>query len=311
MPRSTGWYSPSPPCSTSTSRPATPRSAPPRSTYVGVSEARTTISCTSRRFVASTSLRERSGSSFGRIPTRSSSGAVSSKMRPFDSAMLILAINEKGPEGPDKALNFTAISPDALDPGAERGKLLLEALIAAVEVIDAIDDGLALGHQGGDDQARRCAQVRRHDGSALQPPDAFHHRRVALDRDLGAEPLQLQGVHEAVLEDSLGDSRGAAGDGGERHELGLHVGGETGVGRGAQAHGLRPGGHFDFDGAIRHFDPCAAFAQLFQRRIEGIGRGVEQPHLAARGGCGRQVSTELDAVRYDTVRSAPQRSHAL
>src|SRR2546422_10016913 len=53
-----------------------------------------------------------------------------------------------------------------------------------------------------------------------------------------------------------------SGDAGERHELGLHVGGETGVRRGAQAHGLRPGGHFDFDGAIRHFDPCAAFAQL-------------------------------------------------
>src|SRR6267143_1776900 len=127
MPRSTGWYSPSPPCS----------------------------SCTSRRFVASTSLRERSGSSFGRIPTRSSSGAVSSKMRPFDSAMLILAINEKGPDGADKTLNFTAISLGALDPGAERGELFFERLVAAVEVVDAIDDGLALGHQGGDDQARR------------------------------------------------------------------------------------------------------------------------------------------------------------
>src|SRR6267378_1779262 len=223
MPRSTGWYSPSPPCSTSTSRPAKPRSAPPRSTYVGVSEARTTISCTSRRFVESTSLRERSGSSFGRIPTRSSSGADSSKMRPLDSAMLILAINEKGPDGADKALNFTAISLSALDPGAERGELFLERLVAAVEVIDAIDDG----------QARRCAQIRRHDGSALQPLDAFHHRRVALDRDLGAQPLQFQSVHEAVLEDGLGDSRVAAGDGGERHELSLQVGGETGVGRGA------------------------------------------------------------------------------
>src|SRR3979490_2747165 len=162
MPRSSGWYSPAPPCSTSTSRPATPRSAPPRSTYVGVSEARTTISCTSRRFVASTSLRERSGPSFGRLPTRSSSGAVSSKMRPFDSAMLILAINEKGPEGPDKTMNFTAISLSALATGAERGKLFFERLIAAVDAVDAIDDGLALRHQGGDEQARRCAQTRAH-----------------------------------------------------------------------------------------------------------------------------------------------------
>src|ERR1700694_2460922 len=197
MPRSTGWERPSPPCSASTSRPATPRAAPPRSTYVGVSAARTTISRTSRRLVESTSLRERSGSSFKRMPTRASNGAVSSKMRPLDSAMLILAINEKGPEGPDKALNFTAISLGALAPRAERGELFLERLVAAVEVIDAIDDGLALGHQRGNDQARRRAQIRRHDGSALQPLDAFHDRGVALDRDVGAQPLQLQGMHRS------------------------------------------------------------------------------------------------------------------
>src|SRR2546426_2386300 len=129
-------------------------------------------------------------------------------MRPLDSAMLILTINEKGPDGADKTLNFTAISPGALDPGAERGELFFERLVAAVEVIDAIDHGLAIGHQASDDQARRGAQIGRHDGGALQPLDAFDHRRVALDRDLGAQPLQFQRVHEAVLEDSLGDSRG-------------------------------------------------------------------------------------------------------
>jgi len=58
----------------------------------GVSLARTTMSCRSRRFVAMTSLREEWGSALGRMPTRASSGAVSSKIRPFDNAMLMLAM---------------------------------------------------------------------------------------------------------------------------------------------------------------------------------------------------------------------------
>jgi hypothetical protein len=39
-----------------------------------------------------TSLREVSGFALGRMPTRASSGAVSSKIRPFDNAMLMLAM---------------------------------------------------------------------------------------------------------------------------------------------------------------------------------------------------------------------------
>ena len=79
------------------------------------------------------------------------------------------------------------------------------------------------------------AQVGRHHRRALQPLDALHHRGVALESDVGAQALQLEHVHEAVLEDGLGDQRGAVGDACERHELRLHVGGEAGVGRGAHA----------------------------------------------------------------------------
>jgi len=62
-------------------------------------------------------------------------------------------------------------------------------------------------------------------------------------------------------------------------------------------HGLRPGGHFDFDGAIRHFDPCAALAR-FSASIERIGRASISLTLPARGGCG-PGKCELDAVGHD------------
>ena len=73
-------------------------------------------------------------------------------------------------------------------------------------------DGLALGDQAGDHQARRGAQVGRHHRRALQPLDALHHRGIAFEPDVGAQALQLERVHEAVLEDGLGDQRGAARD---------------------------------------------------------------------------------------------------
>src|SRR4051812_15233214 len=158
---------PSPPCSTSTSRPAMPRSAPPCCTYVGVSEARTTISRRSRRFVAMTSLREVSGFDLGRMPTRASSGAVSSKIRPFDSAMLMLAMCNH-PGSRPKSYQRGGILPQTLDAGAERTQLGLERFIAAVEVIDAVDDGFALRREPGDHEARGSAQVGRHDGCALE-----------------------------------------------------------------------------------------------------------------------------------------------
>src|SRR6185369_12465160 len=185
---------PSPPCSTSTSRPAMPRSAPPCWTYVGVSVARTTISRRSRRFVAMTSLREVSGFDLGRMPTRASSGAVSSKIRPFDSAMLMLAMCNH----PEVVLKYApksyqrgGILPQTFDARAERAELGLQGFVAAVEVVNAVDHRLTLGGEAGDDEARRSPQVGGHHGRALQPLDAAHHGAISLDGDVRPQALHL------------------------------------------------------------------------------------------------------------------------
>ena len=49
------------------------------------------------------------------------------------------------------------ILPQPPHAGAERTELLLKMLVAAVEMVDALDHGFALGHQSGDDQAGRGA----------------------------------------------------------------------------------------------------------------------------------------------------------
>ena len=93
----------------------------------------------------------------------------------------------------------------------------------------------------GDDQARRGAQVGRHHGRARQLRDALDDRDAAVDLDLRAQAQQLVDVHEAVLEDRLGDRRRAVGDAVERHELRLHVGRKRRVFAGAQADRAQPG----------------------------------------------------------------------
>jgi hypothetical protein len=83
------------------------------------------------------------------MPAARSSGSVSSKMRPLDRARVIMLI-------------------DPFDVRADAAQLGFHLVVAAVQVVDAIDHGLAVGHQAGDDQAGGGAQVGGHDGRAGQ-----------------------------------------------------------------------------------------------------------------------------------------------
>ena len=62
------------------------------------------------------------------IPACASSGSVSSRIRPFDRASVI-------------------IDDHPLDVGAERAQLRFHPVVAAVEVVDAVDHGLAVGDE--------------------------------------------------------------------------------------------------------------------------------------------------------------------
>src|SRR5690348_11007216 len=109
------------------------------------------------------------------------------------------------------SLPSSALAADAGDVGAAAGELVFQPLEAAVEVVDAVDHGLALGRKAGDDQRDRRAQIGRHHGRAPQPFDAFDRRGFAVKVNARPEPGELLHVHEAVLEDGLGDARGAFG----------------------------------------------------------------------------------------------------
>src|SRR4051794_32035634 len=84
---------------------------------------------------------------------------------------------------------------DPLDLGAAAAELVLEALKTAVEVIDAIDHGLALGGERGDDERHRGAQIRGHHRGALELLHALDGGGLAVELDVGAEPHQLLHMH--------------------------------------------------------------------------------------------------------------------
>src|SRR6185295_6256235 len=87
-----------------------------------------------------------------------------------------------------------------LDLGAAGGKLVLQLLEAAVEVIDAVHQRLAFRGEPGDHQGHRGPEVGRHDGCASQPLYAFHGGFLPIEVNIGAEPRQLLHVHETVFE---------------------------------------------------------------------------------------------------------------
>ena len=149
-----------------------------------------------------------------------------------------------------KGLLFAEDVAHAADLGADAAELLFEALVAAVHVVDAVEDGLAVGDEGGEDEGGGGAEVRAHDGGGLQLGAAADGGGAAGDGDVRAHADELADVHEAVFEDVFGDDGGAFGLGGEGHELGLHVGGEAGVLLGGDVGGLEGVGAFGADADV-------------------------------------------------------------
>src|SRR5439155_895221 len=116
----------------------------------------------------------------------------------------------------------------ALDGGAAAGELVFQPFEAAIEVIDAVDHGLAFRGKRGDHERHGGPQVRRHHRRTFESLHALHTRAFPVEPDASAEPHQLLHVHETILENGLRDARGAARPGHQRHQLRLQVGGEAG-----------------------------------------------------------------------------------
>src|SRR3546814_5003542 len=86
----------------------------------------------------------------------------------------------------------SARSVDPADPRPQARQLRLDVLVAAVQVVDAVDGGLARCHQPRQHQRRRCAQVGRHHRRAAERFHPAHDRGVPLDADVRAQAQQFR-----------------------------------------------------------------------------------------------------------------------
>src|SRR5690606_16545443 len=160
------------------------------------------------------------------LSTASCANAASTRRSSASSARIASAAS--GPASAKRA-SFGMGRPllDPLDIRADTAQLAHDLLIAAVEMVDAADDGFALGGKPGKDQADAGAQVGGHHRGAAQLFHAGDAGVAAVDLDLRAHPRQFGGVHEAVLENGFLQLAGALGGAEQRHHLRLQVGGKT------------------------------------------------------------------------------------
>src|SRR5690625_4917194 len=108
--------------------------------------------------VGKMSLREVSGLPSTSMPASFSRGKVSSKMRPLESAKV---------RGCGVRFGCVMLT-QALYLGACGSKLGFHVLITTIQMVDALDGGVALGRQASDDQAGRGPQISGHDGGAIE-----------------------------------------------------------------------------------------------------------------------------------------------
>src|SRR5271157_412525 len=195
---------------------------------------------------------------------------------------------------------------DAADLGADSLQLFLDVLVTAVDVVDAVNDGFAVGDQSGEHERRRGAQIAGQHGSGAERSLAANHGAASFNLDVGAHAHQFQGVHEAVFENVLRNDRRALGLRGQRHELCLTVGGEAGIFFGAHVgSGERIVSH-DADRVGRGFRLDSDFVKLAEKRSKMRGIAGGDVEIASGHGGGEDESARLNAVGNDAVLGALQ-----
>jgi len=200
---------------------------------------------------------------------------------------------------------------DAGDVGAEGLEFFDDAFVAAVDVVDALDGGLARSDESGEDETGAGAKVGGLDGCAGKWGWAVDDGAVAANGDVGAHALHFEVVKKAVFENGLGNGGDAFGLRGERHVLRLHVSGEARVFFGGDVGGDESSNttHAELQGR-GFFDGNASVTKPGDDRSEVLRFTVGEGEIAIGDGPGDEERTGFDAVGDDRVFCAAERPDA-
>src|SRR5450631_3058200 len=93
----------------------------------------------------------------------------------------------------------------AANLGTDAAEFLFDAFVAAIHVIDAVEDGLAIGDEGSQHKRGGCAQVGTHDCGRGETGGAAHGGGASIHLDVGAHAHQFLHMHETIFEDVFAD----------------------------------------------------------------------------------------------------------
>ena len=193
-------------------------------------------------------------------------------------------------QGPASHPSRENLARHAANLRAQQLQLLFDALVATINVVDAID------------QACRRAQISRHDRRTFETLDAGDNGGIAFDQNLRAHAVHLVDVHEAILENGLDHRAGAFGNGVQRNELRLHVGRKRGVWCSPHVDCLWPLAlHVQLDPVATGVDMRASLNQLVQHSFEQRCVGILQANTATSGSRRDQIGPGFNTVGHYAV----------
>ena len=208
------------------------------------------------------------------------------------------------------SLFLLGASAHALDFGSELEELFVDHFVSTVNMVEAIDLGGAFCSESGKDEGGGGPEVGSHDRSGAELPNAVDDGRATIDADIGTHAGEFGAVHEALGEDGVFDDRDAGGGGKHGGELGLHVGGKTGMwggGDGAALGGLARADSDAVSGVIE-LDDMSGFDEFFGGSDELVlSNAVEGNAVVAGHRSGDHKSAGFNAVGNDGVVGASKR----
>src|SRR5690606_13302889 len=198
------------------------------------------------------------------------------------------------------------------DAGTQQLQLLFNTLVTTVNVVHAVDNGVAVCHQAGDHKASRGPQVGRHDRSPGQMFDTLDDGSVTLKGNVCSHPDQFLQVHEAVFKYGFDDGSGPLGHRIHGGKLSLHIRGERRIRRGPQADCLGPlAFHIHLNPVRAGRAVRARLFQLEQHGFKDIFPGIFYFHPATGRSGRHQVGSGFDPVRQYVVVASVQALHAI
>ena len=108
-------------------------------------------------------------------------------------------------------------------------------------------------------------------------------------------------MHESVLEDGLHHHARAIGNGIDRHELGLHVGGKAGIRRRAHIDRTRPPGRARQNAFVGRLPVEPSLLKFVECGAHLVGPCPKGGEFSAGGHDRAQEGARLDAVGHDGV----------